>query len=369
VPRGSDSLAFGIRAHAVRVVLVTLVALAAAPLASTQPFTAGPRPTNPATSFRAEGRLFGEPIVVSWQSPERYAERRGRSLAAAPTLVERDGTRYVTVTRETNGAVQRRLFAAEPDGFSQLEFALRYVDFVLARARSGRLTLRATRLRGAPAWRARFGLRANDCAGLARGRATIWLSRTTLLPLRVDVRRGQTVSSEGLAYRDVNARLPASDFATPDVGPRPQRRDDGFRRTSAAAAREHLSYRPRLPTELPRGFELAVSGWAPRSGVTGAEGSNAPFRELFAAVYRRGIERIDVTQRLSRAGGWGNDPFGGECLFQYTERVALGGGVRATYGIGPETEPHLYWRQGRVLYTVSGPFPRRDLVAIARSLR
>jgi hypothetical protein len=355
----------GIRAAAV---LVALAALAAAPPAAAQPFTGGPRPTTPATAFRAEGRLFGEPFFVSWQSPERYAQRPGRSLAAAPTLAERDGTRYVAATVETNGAVERRLFAAEPDGVSQLEFALRYVDFVLARARSGRLALRPTTLRGTPAWRGRIGLHANDCAGLARGSATIWLSRATLLPLRLDVRRGRMVSSEALAYRDLNEQLPVSDFATPNVGSRPERRDDGFRRTSVAATRDHLSYRPRVPRVLPRGFSRAVSGWAPRSGVTGPEGSNPPFRELFAAVYRRGVERIDVTQRLSRPGGWGNDPFGGECLFQYTERVALGR-VRATYGIGPETTPHLYWRQGRVLYTVSGPFPRRDLVAIARSLR
>lgn len=347
--------------------LVALVALTMAAGAGAQPFSGAPRATTPAMSFRAEGRLFDEPTVISWQSPERYAERPGR-LPAAPTHVERDGTRYVAETPEANGAVDRRLFAAEPDGFSQLEFALRYVDFVLARARSRRLALRATRLRGVPAWRARFGLHANDCAGLPRGSATVWLSRATLLPLRLDVRRGPRFSSDGLTYRDVNERLPASDFATPDVGSQPQRRDDGFRRTSVAAARQRLSYRPRVPSALPNGFALAVAGWAPRSGVTGAEGSNPPFRELFAAVYRRGIERIDVTQRLWRPGGWANDPFGGECLFQYTERVPLGR-IRATYGIGPETEPHLYWRQGRVLYTVSGPFPRRDLVAIAASLR
>ena len=34
-----------------------------------------------------------------------------------------------------------------------------------------------------------------------------------------------------------------------------------------------------------------------------------------------------------------------------------------------EIVPHLYWRSGRVLYTVSGPFPAATLTAVARSLQ
>lgn len=44
-------------------------------------------------------------------------------------------------------------------------------------------------------------------------------------------------------------------------------------------------------------------------------------------------------------------------------------GGHARYGIGPEIAPHLFWRRGRLLFTVSGPFPKRDLIAIADSLR
>jgi anti-sigma factor RsiW len=42
--------------------------------------------------------------------------------------------------------------------------------------------------------------------------------------------------------------------------------------------------------------------------------------------------------------------------------------VAARYGAGPGITPHLYWRAGGLLYTVSGPFPKGDLVAIAESL-
>lgn len=49
-------------------------------------------------------------------------------------------------------------------------------------------------------------------------------------------------------------------------------------------------------------------------------------------------------------------------------RAVTVGGVRANYAFGPETGPHLYWREGAVLHTVSGPFPVEDLVAVADSL-
>jgi hypothetical protein len=112
-----------------------------------------------------------------------------------------------------------------------------------------------------------------------------------------------------------------------------------------------------------------VSGWARRSGITGPEGSIPAFPWLFAARYRRGQEHIDVTQRLARAGeDWPVDPFGSECQPLRTENVTIGT-VTATYGIGENTVPHLFWRDGPLLYTVSGPFPKDDLVAIAASLR
>ena len=88
--------------------------------------------------------------------------------------------------------------------------------------------------------------------------------------------------------------------------------------------------------------------------------------ELFAAVYRRGFEHVDVTQRVAGRRGWIADPFSG-CTWAYRERAVIGG-ARGWYGIGTDEPPHLYWRKGRLLYTVSGPFPKRDLLAIARSL-
>ena len=61
-------------------------------------------------------------------------------------------------------------------------------------------------------------------------------------------------------------------------------------------------------------------------------------------------------------------PFGFECVAETTSAVDVNG-AKATFGEGGEIIPHLYWRSGRVLYTVSGPLPAATLAAIARSLK
>ncbi|MDQ4019891.1 MAG: hypothetical protein M3188_08725 [Actinomycetota bacterium] len=351
-----------------RLAAIGVLAAALASDAGAQPFSGGPVPSRAPSSLRALVSTAAGPILVSWARNERYAERRGRSLARRPFITERGGTLFLGREPGHSGSIDRRTYAARPDAFTFADRLAPYTEFLLAQARRGRRTLVATTVRGRPAWRTALPLRANDCAGLPAGAATVWMSRSTLFPLRVVERRGRVTSVTGFRYRSLGARLPASDFATPPLGPDPFVVDHGFRRTSPAAAAANLSYRPELPTVLPPGFVRTVSGWAPLSRQTGAEGSNPRKRELFAAVYRRGFARIDVTQRLAGRRGWLADPFGGECVFQFEERAQVDG-VSARYGAGPQTVPHLYWREGRVLFTVSGPLPKADLLAIARSLR
>ncbi len=267
------------------------------------------------------------------------------------------------------GGIQRRTFAARPDAYSFV--GARFgepVDVILGRARAGKLKLKAARQGGRRALHARIALPPNECAGLPRGTAAVWLDRATLLPLRIDWRRGPQVDETvTLRYRLLNRPVARSHFRRPALGRRPFRIDQGFRRSSPQAADAKVSYPAMLPAQVPAGFRLTTSGWAPRSGITGPEGSNPRSRQLFAAVYRRGWERIDVTQRLAGGRDWLNDPFGFECGALSTQTVSIGG-TRATYGEGPEIVPHLYWRRGNVLYTVSGPFARATLVEIAASL-
>ena len=340
------------------------LALALVALAAGSPFAGGPVPSLVVDSFRAQARTPSGVESIAWQGPESLA-LRGKD----GDLVEVDGNFSYGATGLGSGSVERRRFSTRPDGYSELHRFRSVTEFVLAQARAGTRWLTEATLAGRPAFRTSAPLRANKCGGLEAGRVTIWLDRATLLPLRlVQERAGQPAQVWSYRYSELNAKLRQSLFSPPVVGEDPYRGDSGFVRTAPGHAAGPLSYTPSLPAVLPPGFELAVSGWAPRSGITGPEGSNPRSRELFAAVYRRGWETIEVTQRLAAPQPWFSDPFGAECAFEYVEKAKVGSAT-ATYGLAPEIVPHLYWRRGRFLFTISGPFPKSDLVAIAASLR
>lgn len=327
-----------------------------------------PRPTVVPQSFSAVLRTARATERIAWLASGSFAARPIRGEGIFGRVWEQGGSSVVTYGGPAGASRFQRMYAARPDGYRPLESLRGASDFVLAQARAGRRILTADRLDGRAAWRARVPLRANDCAGLRSGSETLWLDRRTLLPLRVIERRaGRKPSGQRLVLERVNGPLAPGTFRPPRL-PIRYRSDAGFRRTTPAEAARHLPYAARLPAFVPEGFSLAVVGWAPRSGITGAEGSNPRYRSLFAAVYGRGVEHIDLTQRLAGRSGWLGDPFGAECVFQSEERTRVAG-VRARYGAGPQTTPHLWWRRGNVLLTVSGPFPKRTLVRIASSLR
>lgn len=323
-------------------------------------------PARPVAAFRAEFREGNLAELVSFRLPESWSQRRLFGGAFVGDVVEHGGTTTYGGQGESAGIIERRTFPARPDAYSFSERLAVPAEYVLAQARAGTRSLVATREGGRRAWRTKVALHANECAGLRAGTAELWLDRATLLPLRLIERRGRQVFPTRLVYRSLGS-AGKEKFLPPLVGRKAVREDHGFRRVSAQAAGSALSYTPQLPTTLPTGFTLAVTGWAPRSGRTGPEASNPVHRELFAAVYRRGFERIDVTQRLAAGRGWLSDPFGAECAFVRSERASVNG-VAATYGIGETIVPHLYWREGNLLVTISGPFPKADLVRIAESL-
>jgi len=323
-------------------------------------------PSAPATSFTAVLRYPGGSELVAWQAPEDFAVRLlsgrpslGGTYAHAGKVVYRYGA-------SSPVSVLTRTFAARPDAPPLLDPLRGPIDFVLAQVSAGVLKLQPA---GPDAWRVKLFAPANKCAGFGSGTIELWLRRADLLPLRLLERHGTITARDfGLTYRSVNERLPVATFAAPKLGAVAYRDDKGFARASPSAAAARLSYVPLLPRSLPAGFTLAVSGWAGRSATTGAEGSIPPARELFAAVYRRGSEEIDLTQRLAPPGGWTADPFGAECVRQFSETATIGT-ARAVYATSPYTTPHLYWRSGRLLYTLSGPLPKAELAAIARSLK
>ena len=348
------------------------MSLSVVAIALAAPFTGAPAaPPVIVNSYRAR---YDSPRdtseIITIESPEFARYRTLDSLAVLQ--VDRGGTTYFTSRQgEAGDSILRRTYAVQPDGaltsgYSRHE---RLASYVVAQARAGALTLTPTTLGSRAAWQVDVPLPPNECAGFPALTARVWLSQRTLLPLRVTERRasGAVFRTASYTYSLINARFPNATFAVPPVRPRPFVIDLRFTRTSPAAASGPLPYNPRVPSTLPPGFDLAVAGWAPRGSQVGAEGSIPPSAWLFAASYRRGQEHIDVTQRTSTKD-WPDDPFGAECQPLTTEPVTING-VAATYGIGQNTPPHLYWRDGRLLYTLSGPFPKDDLVTIAASLK
>jgi hypothetical protein len=325
-------------------------------------------PTTVVTSFRGgvSAPASGS-SGLAWGGADRFAVRPALGEGPLGYLVRNRGLE--TSRFEGGGAVVRRTFAAAPDGYTLFDLVDPSIETLLGRARAGTIVLRPSRLGGVATLRGEVRLGPNDCAGLRGGVKTIDLDPATLLPIRVQTRRaGDRTDTFGLDYFAVDRALPARAFRPAGVGGHDVfRADQGFRRTSAQGAARNLPYVPKLPTVLPAGFALAVSGWAPRSGITGAEGSIPARPSLFAAVYARGWERIELTQRRAVGGDWPDDPFGGECRPLSARTVSVNG-VPATFALGPETGPHLYWREGPVLHTLSGPFPADVLVAAAASL-
>jgi hypothetical protein len=325
------------------------------------------RPARVVTSFQAESRVGNAVETYAWSVPESFAQRWVTSKPFVGDVVERGGMRWIGRSESHPGIVERRTFAARPDGYSFSRPLAESADFALARARAGTQRLRADLIDGRAAWRTTIVLHENKCAALARGTLELWLDRETLLPLRTVERRARARPIDTRVRYSRLAGVPASAFRQPPLRSNPDRVDYGFVRAAPAAAAPRLGYAPRLPRELPAGFRLTVTGWAARSNLTGPEGSIPRRRALFGAVYRRGFERIDVTQRLAGGRDWESDPFGIECGFQFEERAAVGG-KPARYALGESITPHLYWRDGPLLHTVSGPFPKATLVAIAESL-
>ena len=322
-------------------------------------------PLVPARSFVAVLRHPGGSESVAWRAPEDLAVRLLSGTSMLGRVHAHHGTVVYRYSPRSEVSTFVRTFAAQPDAPPLLSPLLGSRDFALAQVRAGALKARA-----APGgvWRVRFFAPPNTCAGFGSGTIELVLRRSDLLPVRVLERHGAVVPRNlTLTYRSVNGAVPAARFVAP--GERVAfRADSRFVRSSPAVAAAHLSYVPLLPGWLPPGFSLSVSGWATRSATTGAEGSIPPMRQLFAAVYRRGSEELALTERLAPTGGWPGDPFGAECVRQFTETARVAGGATATYATSTLTTPHLYWRNGRLLYTLSGPFPKATLAAIARSL-
>lgn len=352
-------------------VIVGVAALAGctASVAFGAPFEGGPTTSVAVDSYKVRVQSSQVPPDLWTIAPDRF---RLRTLAAGvPQSFGLAGTEttgpYTSAPRFTG---IRNAFYGQPDAYTPTpNFIEPAVAAALAESRSGTTVFRKETLAGNPALRADIVVPANDCAGQKRQNVRLWLSADTLLPLRVverDAATGRITRATSSTYSELNRAFPAALFRPPAAAANIRRTNQGFRRATPAAADAALPYRVKVPGLLPPGYVPDVTGWAPRGRIVGAEGTIPADRSLFSATYRRGQERITVTQRAS-SKNWPDDPFGAECVPLRTEPATVGSAA-ATYGTSPTITPHLFWWDGAVRHTVSGPFPKADLVAIAESL-
>lgn len=344
-----------------------LSAAVAVATALAAPFAGGPDPTVRIDSYQLVVRTTGGFVRYLVIGTERFLASPSRP--ALPDVVVRGGETLVGATATTRGRKIRNRYPAQPDAASGLDDAgLRLAQFAVAEARAGLLTLVPDTLASRDVYRVEIDLAANPCRHLAAGTATLWLTRATLLPKRLEVKRDGTTQAWTYRYSGFNQVFPIHLLDPPVLGKNPEIVGNGFTRATPEEASGPLPFVPRLPATLPSGFRLATSGWAPRGARTGVDGVNRREPHLFAAVYVRGWERIEITERVAANGIWRHDPFARTCLTMRRGHTLVGTRP-ARYGIGPEIASHLWWRDGSLLYTVSGPYGKRDLQAIGASMK
>lgn len=361
-----------------RVVLVAFT-VAFAALTSTAAAATGEGPDFAPSVHLAELHLYrtqaDNRFVVHWRGHDRV---RGLQWFDGDVIADRsiyDTNRSVFhfglgIPSAVNGAMRfTNAPLVTPDGFPVLELeVMGYAWPLVARVRSGGTLLVAT-LDGRRVLRGFTRLAANACAGLRAGTRITDLEPATLVPRRVVERR---TGSTSRTWRFMPRAARANDFAPLRFLEAPSTRDDGFvRRTSARAVAALVSFPISMPTSLPTGFRFGHLGSAPRGAALGPEASFPRSRGVFFARWSRGLETLDFTIRPAHGTltrDWDeSDPFRGECSSAVTTDVMIGSNT-AKYAQGETGSPHMWWRDGTTLYTLTGPFSVEQLATVARSL-
>lgn len=349
--------------------LIAGAAIAGVPVMAAHGAEPAPIPERQVSSFRAIVLGPDEVNAVWWSGHDRIGTRVVGTHAAGARSVVSGATTIRVGAPEEPGVITRRRYVAEPDGGTPYDPLLSNgVASLWAHHRAGDPVFSEAKVGRALSLRARVPIARNVCSGARSGVRIFDLHPKTLLPLRITTKlRGRRREVTFYRYANINRRQPPGAFRFGPRGDAPFAVDNGFRRTSPRAAAARLGYTPSLPQNLPDGFRLESSGWAPRGATLGPEGTIAPRPRLFAAVYARGVERIDLTIRRAAPGDWSDSPLGRECRPLTTSATTVRG-VPATYAISHEIPPHLYWREGSLIYTLVGPFPEETLRQIAESM-
>lgn len=150
--------------------------------------------------------------------------------------------------------------------------------------------------------------------------------------------------------------------------------DAGFQRVALDEVAGVVGYQPLVPAAVPEGYELAEVAVAREAGRTGTEAGNPIFRGVVSLSYRRGLDQLIVTTRLTGPSPelWSDPLATGEGFVDERPRVRISAGAlageRAEVVIVPRGIPHLWSVTDELVVTVGGDLSRAELVRVTESL-
>ena len=157
------------------------------------------------------------------------------------------------------------------------------------------------------------------------------------------------------------------------AGGKPRVGDGGFRQWSLADVSGQVGYAPRLPRTVASGFTIRDVTVALKSYQTGNAGVNPVSHNVVSVGYRRGFDRVVVTNRAAGfdPSVW-EDPLGtGEGFVDRAESVKLTSGSlagqTASVVITPRGTPHAWLVDGALIVTISGDLSRAQIIQALNS--
>jgi hypothetical protein len=226
---------------------------------------------------------------------------------------------------------------------------------------------------GRPAWFYQTPVRGSDSGGsLDHDRMEVTVDQETALPLKVVLKQGDVIVGVAKEVRKIETgvKLDPERF---QVTRTPQALSGGFLRTTLIQAATDAGFAPLLPETVPAGYRLSEVAVSTRSGPQDGETNIPVAGPIIAVTYRRGIDRIIVTNRPvgNRRELWG-EPYYGEGT-PNTPDLKIES-VRTPLGtlqlvLDPQTTAHVWGLTNELAVTIEGALTAEELRVAAESLR
>lgn len=199
----------------------------------------------------------------------------------------------------------------------------------------------------------------------------------TLLPVSIkEVRFGRPLTDIVVSDLLVNPTMTQADFnvVIPNGSHVENGNNGGWRQfPDLASASKAISYQPLQPAFVPDGFVLTNIFVTKDAGCSGGECSNPKNLEVVNMTYRRGMQSLEFTTRLS-AGATTQwvDPLGYEgsnaTSVDHEVKGGVYNGLQAHIANGFGITPHIWIKGSTLVTTISGDVSNDELVQILESV-